>query len=74
MQIKMFNELAKAGEIQKVTVVSRLDGYSVVIRTSTGDEPLRTQKGEPRVFFQWDTLKAKLDEAGIKDFGVIGKA
>ena len=74
MQIKKFNELAKAGNIEAVTVVSRLGGYSLVIKTNTGDEPLRTQKGDPRVFVSWETMKAKLDDVGILNFNVIGRA
>ena len=66
--------LVRPARIDSVSVVERKDGYSIVIKMDGNDEPLRAQHGHVRVYPRWETMKEKLDKAGILNFSVIGRA
>ena len=74
MQIAQFNEMARAGGINSVVVLSGKSGYSIQVETGDSIEPVRTARGHVRVFTAWSTIKSKLDIAGVTEFMVISKA
>lgn len=73
MQIKEFIDSGNKGEFTEVIIVSRGGGYCIIAKK--GDETaeiIRTQLGHPRIFKSWSTIKAKIEQAGILTFTVVG--
>ncbi len=71
MQLHTFKEMANCGLVEKVTVIARPTGFSLLVKHGDNEEMVRGQLGPVREFVRLDTVRKNLTSVGISSYEIV---